>query len=648
MNGVMLGAITSILMVTIYPAYAGDTATAAQDLIDIWTDIRNDHLIQIYFEKSYPTPDMAAIETVKSAIELYEATRAEPQVQVRDRGNFVKHPINPYGATVVAFDVINSMNTREAVYPFVIDAGTLKMLAEGAFPGTVGLSATFLNDADRPLDDILKDLQESDGTWVSYTFNNPSNNRYDVKHVWLSLYDGYIFGSGYYEEPDYRVSENVVSMVRLYDTDGIDSFANIPTDYGSSFVLDAGTLDIVAHSNPDVTGSAIKDAIDVNWRLETLSDVLTRHGSLYVSYSSPDPQSGSEYVRAYLQLRDNYVFGSGHGITADVRIQSLTDEAIQMYEMEGENAYSIITSMEKTLHYVLDPYDNTLLAVAERPNLVGQSLGPDQVDRLLSEALQNKAGLWTDSIFAGPSPVNTEELRRSSWLVLHDGHLFVAGHVYSPEAVAMDTVDSAIALYKAHGKEVFDRIAWQSVSPEIIYPFVVDTQTWELLAHAAVPERVGVCCAVPIAASNDLAAATQDLEQNPGIWLEYTFYNPVSDEYEYKSTWLSAYDEYTFAAGYYYGNFDQLERIIQEAIAVYDTEGGDAASATVNAMRSVDVNYPIILDSESFDIVAHGQSPDRVGSNFFDGAITALANTRDIKANLDNDGGYNRYSAWRL
>ena len=637
MNGVMLGAMAAILVAAAYPAYAGDAATTAQELIDIWTDIRNNHLVETYFEKSYTTPEMATIGTVNSAIELYEATRAEPQVQVRDRGNFVQHPANPYGTTVVTFEVINSMNTDKEIYPFVIDAGTLKMLAEGAFPGVIGLSATFLNDADRPLDDILADLQESDGTWVSYTFNNPSNSRYDIKHVWLSLYDGYIFGSGYYEAPDDRVSENVVSMVRLYDTDGIGSFANIPTDYGSSFVLDADTLDIVGHSNPDVTGGAIKDAIGVNWRLETLSDVLTRHGSMFVSYSSPDPQSGSEYVRAYLQIHNGYVFGSGYGITADVRIQSLTDEAVRLYEMEGENAYSIITSMRKTLHLVVDPDGSTVLAAAERPGLVGLSLGTNLFDQA-GETLPDNIGLWIDNVFVSPSPVNTEELRRSSWLIKHDGQLFTSGYIYSPEAVAMDTVDSAIALYKTHGKEAFDRITWQSAVPEIIYPFVVDTQTWELLAHAAVPERVGVCCAAPIAASNDLVAATQALEQNPGIWLEYTFYNPISDRYEYKRTWLSAYDGYTFAAGYYYGNFDQLEIVIQEAIGHYDDVGKDAAFATVNAMRSVGANYPIILNSESLDIVAHGQNPTRVGSNFLDRATAASAIASNIRADLNDDG----------
>ena len=471
--------------------------------------------------------------------------------------------------------------------------------------------------------------------------NDPSTSMYNVKHAWLSLYDGYIFGSGYYEDPDQAASENVETMIRMYDTDGTGSYADIPAGYGVSFVLDAETLDIVYHSDSGVTDSDIKDAMDINWNLDTLSDILARHGNLWVSYPSLVPEPGSEYVRAYLEAYDGHIFGSGYKITTDARTQSLASEAVQLYEMEGENAYSIITSMDGTLQVIMNPDDGTILAFAGAPHLVGVSIGNLFFERdlqMLKEYFATKPGIWMDNIFVGPQPVNIEELRRSSWLVMHDGQLFTAGHVYSPESVAIKTVDSAIALYKIHGKEAFDRITWQSVIPRIIYPFVVDTQTWELLAHAAVPERVGVCCAAPIAASNNLTAATISLEQSPGIWLEYSFYNRVSEKYEHKRTWLSSYDGYTFAAGYSYGNFEQLTRIIQDAIDMYDAKGPDATFEDINAMRADNTNYTVILDYENLDIVAHGQNPSRVGTNFLAGVTSASAVADDIKADLSSDG----------
>ncbi len=644
MRMVLLGSITAIMaLAAVGPAYAEDDGFTAsiQDAIDSMTDLRNDYLVERFFGESYPTPRVAAVETVNSAIDLYESTRADPRVQVADRGTFVKHPTNPYGTAVVAFDVINSMSTDMEVYPFVIDVGTLKILAEGAFPVTVGLSAFFLNDADRPLEEILEALQESDGVWVTYTFANHNAGGSDDKRVWLSLHDGYIFGAGYYEVRGDDSLDRVDSMVRMYDADGVDSFAAISAGSDVSFVLDAGTLEIVAHSNPNVTGSAISDAMGITWHLRSLSEILAEHESLSVSYPSADPQLGSEYTRAHLRLHDGYVFGSGYGMTEEQRIQSVTNEAIQLYELEGEDAFRLITLMEGVRQIVLDPDDNTILAFTGFPNLVGLNLGIDFFDQdqeAVLESLEESPGLWTDSIFVNPLAPTTQEMRSTSWVVLHDGYLFTTANVYSPEEAAVDAVNAAIDLYKTHGEGAFDRITWQAAVPEIVYPFVNDAESWELIAHGGVPERVGVCCAAPIAAAIDLDDARQALEQNPGIWVEYSYYNPVSERYEYKRTWLSTYDGYTFGAGYYYGNFEPMERVIQEVIDVYEAEGRDAAFEDVNAMRAASSDYPFILDRETLEIVAHGQDPSLVGTNLEDKALGAFLPVGKIKEELHNDG----------
>ena len=633
MAGVMFGAMAAILVAAAYPAYADDAAMTAQELIDIWTDIRNDHLIEFYFEKSYTAPEMAAIGTVNSAIELYEATRAEPQVQVRDRGNFVQHPTNPYGTTVVAFEVINSMNAQEEVYPFVIDVGTLKMLAEGAFPGTVGLSAVFLHDTNRPLGEILTDLQESDGTWITYTFINPRTGTDDVKHVWLSLYDGYIFGSGYYVSSDDTVLENLATLVNTYDTLGADYLTDINTDYGVAFVLDAVTLEVVAHTDNSITGNAIRDALGTNWNDEQITRILAEHENLWVSYPSAESETGDEYIRAHLELHDGYVFGSGYKITHDVRVQSLVSEIIDLYDLYGDDALPMITALQGgTGQSVFNPDGGVIMALAGVPHVVGASIGTSLFDQNMStlqQQLSEQSGLWVDS--AEPNIKGTE-LRRSVWLVLHDGYFFAASYVYSPEAATAEVVNAAIDAYMTYGKEAFDRITWQSISPEIIYPFVVDAQTWELMAHAAIPERVGVCCATPIAAYNDLDLARQELEQNPGIWLEYSFYNPVREEYEHKRAWFTTYDNYTFAAGYYYENLDPLYSVIQEIIALYDTQGKDAAVDGIHQIIA-DRSYVVgVLDYETTEYVFFSEDSEIVGTAFT--SFTALQRL----ATLQNDG----------
>ena len=638
MKAAILGAMAVVIAISAYPAYADDDLSVSlQGAIDDLVEVRNAYLAERAFGDSYLTPEIAAMETVRSAIELYESTKTH-QVSVGDQEFFVRHT-NPYGPGEVAFDVINSLRSDAEVYPFVLDAATLRVVAEGAFPVTVGLPAIFLSEADRPLEEILEDLRESDGTWVSYDYNDPNTNIYEDKRTWLSMHDGYIFGAGYYETPD--AIDRVSAMIRQYDADGEGSFTSISAASGVSFVLDAGTLEVVAHTNPDRSGSDIRDAIDIDWPLESLSDILDNHGSLWLSYQSVDPQPGSEgYIRAYLELHDGYVFASGYGITLESRIQSLAGEAAQLYDLEGTDGLNLITAMNReTNQLILDARDNTIVAYAGLPSAIGVKLGGnffDQDQETVLQYLSEHSGLWMDSLFVGA--IGADELRRNIWVVLHDEYLFTAAEIYPPEAVSVGVVDAAVELYKAYGEEAFDRINWQSVRPEIIYPFVVDAETWETIAHATVPGRVGACCSHAIAESNDLDAVREALEESPGLWLEYTFYNPISERNEYKRVWLTTYDGYTFGAGYYYGNFDQSQSAIDNIINLYETEGKDAAFEIVDAMVASDLEYSFVMDSETYDIVAHGQNPNLVGTNFRDKAQGAHIPIGEIESDLHNDG----------
>ena len=633
MKAPLLCAVAVVLAVAVTSAHADDFAASVQDSIHAMTDLRNDYLIEKYFGESYLTQRAAAMETVNSAIELYELTRAYPYALVAERGTT---PANQPGAEV-AFAVINSMKTDMDVYPFVVDAGTLNIVAEGAFPATVGLSAFFFNEADRPWEDVLNELHESDGAWVTYNFVNHNTGSHDDKRVWLSLHDGYIFGAGYYQVRDDDAFSRVGSMVNAYDAGGVDSFAGIS---GNSFVLDAGTLEIVAHADPDVTESAIRDALGATWHLESLSDVLAKHGSLSVSYPSTDPHPGGEYVRAHLRLHDGYVFGSGYGVSEEQRIQSLANEAVDLYDLEGKDAFGILTKMEGVRQIVLELESNTIEAFAGWPNLVGLNLGTeffDQGQEEIIKFLEVNPGLWTDSIFVNPLTPANQEMRSSSWVILRDGYIFSAANVYSPEVAAIDAVNDSIELYKTHGEGAFDRITWQSAVPEIIYPFVFDAETWMTVAHGAYPDRLGQLPAA-ITADYDLDAVNEMLAERQGVWLSYEFYNPITDLVEYKRAWLSTYDGYTFAAGYYYGNFESMEGTIQDVIDIYEAEGKDAAFARVNAMMEAGLEYPFVLDRETLEIVAHGQNPDLVGTDFEDKALGAFLPIAKIEKDLHDDG----------
>ena len=540
-----------------------------------------------------------------------------------------------------AFNAVNAM-VSEDIYPFAINAETMTVVAEGAFPQVVGLPATFLHDADRPLTDILSELETLDGTWTKYVFLNPMTASYEDKTSYLVLHDGHIFGSGYYTSPDSGATDAVDAMLRLYDTVGEDAFAtvmSVPTDgLNVPFVLDAGTLEVVAHADPNMSGGDMRDAIISGQSAEFIHEMLDRHGSLWLSYPSADPVPGAEYTRTYMVLRDGYVFASGYGVDPESRLQSLVDESVRLYEREGDAAFDIITSMSTTLQLVYNVNKTVLEASSITPQHVGLTIPYSiiVVDQGKKDALRlyEQGGAWSDRFLSNTEGV---ELRQSSWSVIHDGLLFIARDTYSPEAVAVAEVNAAIGLYDVYGEGAFDRITWQSVDPAIVYPFVFDAETWRAVAHAAYPDRLGMVPA-SIMADNDLDEISEALAESEGVWVSYNFYNPITNLVEYKRTWLAQHDGYIFAAGYYYGNFDRAESIIAEAIASYDTSG-EAAFEAINAEMSGSVAFsPIVLDYDMLDVVAHGGYPGLVGQNINDIVASGDVLVASIRASLVVEG----------
>ena len=100
-----------------------------------------------------------------------------------------------------ALSTINALSEREptSTYPFAVNASTYTIVAHGSNPLRIGTLALSLTEADRPAEEILADLRDNRGTWSHYTLINPLTGEEESKRSWLSLHDGYIFGSGYYD-----------------------------------------------------------------------------------------------------------------------------------------------------------------------------------------------------------------------------------------------------------------------------------------------------------------------------------------------------------------------------------------------------------------------------------------------------------------
>ena len=141
-----------------------------------------------------------------------------------------------------------------------------------------------------------------------------------------------------------------------------------------------------------------------------------------------------------------------------------------------------------------------------------------------------------------------------------------------------------------------------------------------------------------IAEYNDLDSVRTQLEGGHGAWVEYTFYNSLSEKNEHKRVWLEMHDGYIFGSGYYYGNFEQAQSIIDEAIRIYDDLGRDAAFERINEMLAPGLDYPYVMDHGTLNIVAHGQRPDLVGAAFADKILGWPVAAEVIRSNLVNDG----------
>ena len=173
-------------------------------------------------------------------------------------------------------------------------------------------------------------------------------------------------------------------------------------------------------------------------------DALERHGSLWLSYPSPGDPQGSEYTRAYMLLRDGYVLASGYGMDADVRLQSLVDESVRLYERRETPRLAPSRQWARPGSRYTTCKSTRRWPIPSRRNSWGLPSRPPP---------WGLAAIWRGSCNCtnreGRGPTSSRPARaagscaRTAWSVLHDGHLFGASRAYSPEAAAAAEVEAA-------------------------------------------------------------------------------------------------------------------------------------------------------------------------------------------------------------
>ena len=114
-------------------------------------------------------------------------------------------------------------------------------------------------------------------------------------------------------------------------------------------------------------------------------------------------------------------------------------------------------------------------------------------------------------------------------------------------------VDATIRMYNLDTGNAFANIDALSETPVLHYPLVLNPDTGEIVAHGANPDRVGTQSAIlGDRAVNPPEEIIAELKTGVGVWAEYTFLNPLTDQDQFKRSWLKMHDGYVFAAGYYY------------------------------------------------------------------------------------------------
>lgn len=197
---------------------------------------------------------------------------------------------------------------------------------------------------------------------------------------------------------------------------------------------------------------------------------------------------------------------------------------------------------------------------SQRVDITGHAYGP-----LLFAAPDS--GHWVDYVFYNPQ-TDTGGTKHT-WAIRQDDLIFASGWYEDSHPVPPPTkaepgsytrafVEDAIWFYESNGRNA---LIEHLDSPDSTDPPSVDGQWYGfafdldgvVLAHPTVPDNVGqtlheILGGTPegLAAADEMVTATET-----GKWVDYTYLNPQSGDWETKHTWIVKRDDIHIASGWY-------------------------------------------------------------------------------------------------
>ena len=202
-----------------------------------------------------------------------------------------------------------------------------------------------------------------------------------------------------------------------------------------------------------------------------------------------------------------------------------------------------------------------------------------------------------------------------------------------PEAFAVASVQAAIDLYKAEGREA--AIAYYNDPASIDgqwYVFILDENDL-FVAQPAAPEFIGKGIKDAPGLDGSLIGLEITMATEEGRWTEYLWPNPETNKLEQKRTWSIRHDGYLFASGYYeswgpdpatltLSSKDNptafTHDFVLAAVAHYEFEGIEATAVYYNEPANIDGQWYVFITDEDDTFVAHAPRPDFVGTDLKD------------------------------
>lgn len=492
----------------------------------------------LVFASGYYIPDSRAQTLAAEAIRLYD-TMGEGAFGVMTPGE----PAYSSGS-----------------YPFVIDAESFRLEAHGAFPYLVGAHSHHLAAADKPLGDILNELDEYGEAWVSYVSQNPGTRTDQLTRSYLKAHDGHIFGAGY-SFPDSRALSKVDEAIYTYRADPDPTFADINAgdlnEFGL-FLLVSNSTTILAHGTfplagyqlsptnvQNVLGVLIANAKPVR---EHVRLALEADGQEYwFREIGVNSDHGVGMIRNYvIRSYDGLAFTSGYFV-AEGDVQSRVDLALFSYAENGRAAFEAITpdepvTTDASYPFVLNATTLEVMAYGASPDMVGttydsiRDTSTRAFDGVLAD-MEVDGYAWV--IHTAINPITGKEQLKQSWLQERDGYIFGAGY-YVADVSVRDTASYFTLVYD-HAPSLLD-----TPLPEGWLGFIVDPITGLTYADndASAPWAA-------IAAEVPAGEIIRTLEKEPGMWVTYRAVNPLNDTEEDVRVWMALHDGHVFGIGFY-------------------------------------------------------------------------------------------------